>query len=496
MYYPVFDEFAELARKGNLIPVYREILADLETPVSAFLKISDRRYSYLLESVEGGEKWARYTFLGTNPAMVLQTRGNMVEVRGHGKTRRIPVGSNPLQVLKDIMAGYRPVLVKGLPRFSGGAVGYLSYDIVSYFEDILPRPKKGLNFPDLFFMITDTLLIFDNVSQRIKVVSNAHVSRGDVKGAYKRAKDKIDRVIKRLREARVKLPKVSGNGAALKGGLSSNMSKEEFLDMVIKAKEYIRAGDIFQVVLSQRSERKVRSHPFNIYRVLRTINPSPYMFYLNLGDFHMVGASPEVLVRCEDGVVEVRPIAGTRRRGEGEEEDRALQEELLSDTKERAEHIMLVDLGRNDVGKVSDTGTVSVNELMVTEKYSHVMHLVSNVRGRLQKGKDVYDVIRSCFPAGTVSGAPKIRAMQIIEESEPTRRGPYAGAVGYFSFLGNMDTCINIRSIIIKGNNAYIQAGAGIVADSEPEKEYIETVNKAKAMMMAIEMAESGVLDI
>ncbi len=492
MYYPPFDEFSELAKKGNLIPVYKEILADLETPVSAFLKVSGRKYSYLLESVEGGEKWARYTFLGTNPAIVFQARGNVVEAKEAGKTRRIPIGSDPLQVLKNIMSGYRPVTVKGLPRFSGGAVGYLSYDIVNYFEGIHLRTKKGLDFPDLFFMITDTLLIFDNISHRIKIVSNAHISKGDVKGAYKKAKNKIDRVIKRLKEAELRPDVVSGKGAVLKDKISSNINREQFLDMVIKAKEYVRAGDIIQVVLSQRFEKKVKSHPFDIYRALRAINPSPYMFYLNLGDFHMVGSSPEVLVRCEDGIIEVRPIAGTRRRGEGEGEDRALQEELLQDLKERAEHIMLVDLGRNDVGRVADIGTVSVTELMVVEKYSHVMHLVSNVRGRLQQSKDVYDVMRSCFPAGTVSGAPKIRAMQIIEELEPTRRGPYAGAVGYFSFSGNMDTCINIRSIILKENNAYIQAGAGIVSDSEPEKEYIETVNKAKAMMMAIEMAERG----
>lgn len=491
-----FEEFRALASQGNLIPLYREILADFETPVSAFTKIDHGPSAYLLESVEGGENWARYSFLGSgSPIVIREERGMLLIVRGT-KVQRLPIsskpGETPLDRLRDIMAAYRPVTVPGLPRFVGGAVGYLGYDIVRYLEDIPPRRKDALGLPDLAFLITDTLLIFDNVAQKIKVVANAHVpsdKESDLKRAYADATARIERMIARLRRPLRRLgPKRRRKPIAF----TSNMSRADFEKMVVKTKEYIKAGDIFQGVLSQRWETRIQTAPFEIYRALRLVNPSPYMYYLRVGGVELVGSSPEILVHCEEGTVSVRPIAGTRKRGETEEQDRALERELLADAKERAEHVMLVDLGRNDIGRVAKKGTVRVDALMTVERYSHVMHLVSNVQGELERPKTTYDVMHACFPAGTVSGAPKIRAMQIIEELEPARRGPYAGAVGYFSFSGNMDTCINIRTIVIKGKQAYIQAGAGIVADSDPAREYEETCNKAKAMMKAIELAEQG----
>ncbi len=493
MYHPAFGEFKEKSKEGNLIPVYREILADLDTPVSAFMRINDGSHSYLLESVEGGEKWARYSFLGSNPSIVIKGNRERIEITSGGKKEVIRDVSDPLEILKSIMEKYRPVQVEGLPRFFGGAVGYLSYDMVRYFEEIPDRKKDGIDLPDLYFVITDTILIFDNINQTIKVVSNAHIEDSDIEKVYKETTEKIDRIIRKLRDGRnlESAKKIKGRTNPT---FTPNMDREHFCRMVNRAKEYIKAGDIFQVVLSQRFRTEVSSDPFDIYRALRVINPSPYMYYLHFDDIDIAGSSPEVLVRCEDRKIEVRPIAGTRRRGLSEDEDNRMMEELLADPKERAEHIMLVDLGRNDVGRVSETGKVSVNELMVVEKYSHVMHMVSNVHGILFQDKDSFGLIKACFPAGTVSGAPKIRAMEIIEELEPSRRGIYAGAVGYFSFSGNMDTCIIIRTILIKDRVAYIQAGAGIVADSDPEKEYQETVSKARAMVSAVEMAERGFL--
>ena len=492
MYHPTFEDFCRKAKQGNLIPVYREILADLETPVSAFLKINQGRGAFLLESVEGGEKWARYSFLGTDPAVVIKGRGDDVEIIHKGQTERISFKSDPLEVVKKVMAQYRPVQVDGLPRFFGGAVGFLGYDMVRYLEKLPQRNKRGLHLPDLALMITDTLLIFDTITQKIKVVTNVHLTHADLKGAYQSAIKKIDGIVGKLQKPRREFRRKQRIGRPKDIALASNATPSSFKKMIIQSKEYIRAGDIIQVVLSQRFETKVKADPFTIYRALRLVNPSPYMFYLQLGDLDLVGSSPEVLVRCEDGKIEVRPIAGTRARGKTEEEDQRLVGELLSDVKERAEHLMLVDLGRNDVGRIAEVGSVKVDEFMAIEKYSHVMHLVSHVQGKLQPTKDIYDVIRACFPAGTVSGAPKIRAMEIIEELEPTRRGPYAGAVGYFSFSGNLDTCINIRTILIKDGTAYLQAGAGIVADSDPDREYQETVDKARAMVVAIELAERG----
>jgi len=489
-YTPDFKEFCALAKQGNLIPVSREVLADFETPVSALAKIDRGPCAYLLESVEGGEKWARYSFLGSGSPTLIQGNDREVIVSNGRRRRRIPVKTDVLACLRDVMAEYRPVKVPGLPRFCGGAVGYLSYDMVRQFERLPALRKDVLGLPLMCFLLTDTLLVFDNVTQTIRVVANARVGKRSDKEAYGDAVRRIGGMITRLRAGRRPPSRRPSSRHPL--AFTSNMSKADFEKMVVQTKDYIKAGDIFQGVLSQRWQASIRARPFDMYRALRVINPSPYMYYLRFPGVELVGASPEVLVRCEDDLVQLRPIAGTRRRGMTEEEDRALKEELLANAKERAEHIMLVDLGRNDVGRVARPGTVRVKDFMVVEQYSHVMHLVSQVEGRLQTGKDAYDVLRACFPAGTVSGAPKIRAMAIIEELEPSRRGPYAGAVGYFGFSGNMDTCINIRTVVIKGRQAFIQAGAGIVADSDPEAEYVETCNKAKAMMRAVEMAERG----
>jgi anthranilate synthase component 1 len=486
------DQFRRYAREGNLIPLYREILADFETPVSAFAKIDHGPSAYLLESIEGGEKWARYSFLGSGlPVVVYEDRGDLIQLRGKRK-KRIPSRGNPLERLQELMEEYRPVTVPDLPRFVGGAVGYLSYDVVRTFEDLPTRQKDHVNLPDFAFLLTDTLLIFDNVAQKIKVVANAHVrstNDRDVRRAYRVATERIERMITRLRRP---LRRVRPHRRRRPISFTSNMSKADFEKMVNRTKEYIRAGDVVQAVLSQRWETNLQAPPLQLYRALRVVNPSPYIYYLRVAGVELVGSSPETLVRCEDGVISVRPIAGTRRRGHTAEEDEQLERRLLADEKERAEHVMLVDLGRNDVGRVARQGSVTVDSLMHVERYSHVMHIVSNVTGRLDPTKTSYDVLRACFPAGTVSGAPKIRAMEIIDELEPTRRGPYAGAVGYFSFSGNMDMCINIRTVVMKKHQAFVQAGAGIVADSNPEHEYEETCNKARAMMKAIELAEQG----
>ena len=486
------DEFRALAAEGNLIPLYREILADYETPVSAFAKIDHGPTAYLLESVAGGENWARYSFLGSgSSAVIREEKGDLVLIRGK-KNLRIQSRGNPLERLRELMEEYRPVTVPGLPRFVGGAVGYFSYDMVRTFEDLPALCKDSLGMPDFAFLLTDTLLIFDNVSQKIKVVANAYLEstkERDIRDAYRHATARIEKMIARLKRP-VRQPRQRRRRKPIT--FTSNMNKADFEKMVTRTKEYIRSGDIVQAVLSQRWETQIHTTPFQLYRALRVINPSPYMYYLRVAGAELVGSSPETLVRCEDGQISLRPIAGTRRRGQTPEEDQDLARQLLADEKERAEHVMLVDLGRNDVGRVAARGSVKVESLMQVERYSHVMHIVSQVTGQLEKGKSVYDVMRACFPAGTVSGAPKIRAMEIIEELEPTRRGPYAGAVGYFGFSGNMDMCINIRTVVIKGRQAYIQAGAGIVADSIPEHEYEETCNKARAMMKAIELAEQG----
>jgi anthranilate synthase component 1 len=492
-YYSVsFEEFCQLALQGNLVPLFREILADFETPVSAFSKINAGPNAFLFESIEGGENWARFSFLGSHPSVVLwEDNGEVVTRRGR-KQHRVPLRENPLDHIHEMMEEYRPVVVPGLPRFVGGAVGYLGYDVVRSFEPIPSFPKDGVKTPLFAFCITDTLLIFDNVAHTLKVVANAHISstkKAHLRQIYQDAINRIESIIIKLHKA-PRRSSPSKRRVPLK--FQSNMTPAHFEKMVLRTKEYIQAGDIIQGVMSQRWHTTIHVNPMEIYRALRVINPSPYMFYLRIAGIELVGSSPEILVRCEEGRIVVRPIAGTRPRGPTPQEDQVLEQDLLSDQKELAEHVMLVDLGRNDVGRVAKAGSVKVERFMKVERYSHVMHIVSQVMGELDPQYTVYDVMKACFPAGTVSGAPKIRAMQIIEELEPTRRGPYAGAVGYFSFSGNMDTCINIRTVVVKDQKAYIQAGAGIVADSDPTREYEETRNKAGAMMRGIEMAEQG----
>jgi anthranilate synthase component I len=492
-YYSVsFEQFCRLAAQGNLIPIYREILADFDTPVSAFSKINTGKQAFLFESIEGGEKWARYSFLGSQPSVVFWEDAGHVIIQRERKQERVPLQDNPLDHVRQIMQEFQPVTVPGLPRFTGGAVGYLGYDVVRSFEPIPPVAKSGIHTPLFAFCLTDTLLIFDNVAHTIKIVANAHIQSTKpthLRQIYREALGRIDAIIAKLQKS----PRRSSPGVRRKPlRFQSNMSQAEFEKMVLRTKEYIQAGDIIQGVVSQRWQTTIDTTPLEIYRALRVLNPSPYMFYLRIADIELVGSSPEILVRCEEGNITVRPIAGTRPRGKTPDQDVALEQDLLSDEKELAEHLMLVDLGRNDVGRVAKTGTVQVNPFKTVERYSHVMHIVSQVTGNLDPQYSSYDVMKACFPAGTVSGAPKIRAMQIIEELEPTRRGPYAGAVGYFSFSGNMDTCINIRTVVIKGKTAYIQAGAGIVADSDPAKEYEETCNKARGMMRGLEMAQQG----
>lgn len=487
MLYPDFKEFEKKTKEGNLIPVYREILADIETPLSAFLKLKGKT-GFLLESVEGGEKWARYSFIGSDPSLTIEGKGKSLTIKRGAQKEKIRFDNNPLEIISAELKKYKPVIMPGLPRFFGGFVGYIGYDTVRYFEKLPDNHHTGLNLPDLFLMLTDTLLVFDNLTQKIKVISNAHIE-GDPKEAYEKAQRKIDNIVKKLK-SKVALPKKAISSSPTTT-FQSNFTKEGFLKAVEKAKKYVKTGDIIQVVISQNFQREVNIHPINAYRALRAINPSPYMYYITTGKSTLVGSSPEILVRLEGDTIELRPIAGTRKRGNNSEEDARLEEDLKNDPKELAEHIMLVDLGRNDVGRVATTGSVKVTELMTVEKYSHVMHLVSNVTGKIANNSDAFDVLKASFPAGTVTGAPKIRAMEIIEELEPTKRGPYAGCVGYFGFSGNMDMCITIRTIIFKNKKAYIQAGAGIVADSVPEKEYTETINKAKGMFKAIEMAEN-----
>ncbi len=491
MYYPAFDQFVKFAEEGNLIPVYREILADIDTPVSALMKLSTKAHVFLLESVEGGEKWGRYTFLGSDPRIVFKVRGDDVLISENSKSRVQRHEGNPLRYLKDLLNSYRPVLVDGLPRFYGGAVGFLGYDMVRYFEKIPARALNDVKMDDAVFLITDTLIVFDNIRHTIKVVSCAATEgTASLKDVYDETIDKIDRLIAIIRapvEATERYRKVENEVP-----LGSNMSAEDFKATVEKAKEYIVAGDIIQVVLSQRFQAKNGIDPLDLYRALRYVNPSPYLFFLKLDETFLIGSSPEVMVRLDEGVAELRPIAGTRRRGRNEQEDRQFAHELLEDPKERAEHVMLVDLGRNDLGRIARTGSVQVNQLMVVERYSHVMHLVTNIQAQLAPGKDCFDLLAASFPAGTLSGAPKVRAMEIIDELEPTRRGIYGGAVGYFSYTGNMDLCITIRTMLVKDGKIFIQVGAGIVADSDPEKEYQETVNKGEAMMQAIRLAASG----
>ncbi|HEX9666343.1 MAG TPA: anthranilate synthase component I [Thermodesulfobacteriota bacterium] len=495
MIFPSFTEFKEKLKKGNLVPVWGEIFVDFETPISALKKIDGGSYSFLLESVEGGEKWGRYSFLGSDPSLIFRSKGTYIEIIENGIIEK--QNGNPIDSLKNLLSRYRPVVSPELPRFYGGAVGYFGYDIVRFIEKLPERAKDDLRSWDSYFMIADSVLVFDNINHIMKVISNAYVSSiSEAKKVYDDAVLRIENLIDKLHSPLPLFKKTPINRSVNESSLfefKSNLNPKEFMESVERTKEYIQAGDIIQAVISQRWSTKLDVLPFDLYRVLRVLNPSPYMFYLKMGDEYLVGSSPEVMVRVEGERVENRPIAGTRPRGKNEDEDTILEKELISDPKERAEHIMLVDLARNDLGRVAEVGTVRVDELMTVEKYSHVMHIVSNVIAKLQRGKDAFDVIRATFPAGTLSGAPKIRAMEIIEEMEPSRRGAYGGAVGYFSFSGNMDTCITIRTFVIKGEEVFIQAGAGIVADSDPEREYNETVNKVKALIKAIEVAKAGI---
>lgn len=490
MLFPDYDGFCRLAGQGNLVPVYREIMADMDTPVTAFRKIDNGQQAFLLESIEGGEKWARYSFLGADASLIIRSKGRRVElVRGDQIT--VQELDDPTTLLRNELARYRPVEVPGLPRFIGGAVGFLGYDMVRHFEQLPTDKPDTIGAWDSYFIVTNSLLIFDTVKQKILVVATADLDNSPSREqAYADAVSRIEALVLKLRTP------VAGHSTTRPAertvGFSSNISQTDFEAAVEKAKEYVRAGDIIQVVLSQRMSGDLTVDPFDIYRVLRTLNPSPYMFFLRCGDTIVTGASPEVMVRKEGSRVELRPIAGTRPRGATPEQDQQLAEELLADPKERAEHVMLVDLGRNDLGRVCTTGSVQVGELMVIERYSHVMHIVSNVQGELQPDYDAFDLVRATFPAGTLSGAPKIRAMEIIDELEPVRRGIYGGAVGYVSFSGNMDLAIAIRTLVIKDGKVYLQAGAGIVADSNPTAEWQETVNKAMAVRRAIELAEKG----
>jgi len=471
--------------------VYQELLMDLETPLSFFKRLERNRYAFLLESVEGSERWARYSFLGTHPYLVFKSRGTDVEIIENGD-RKVLTADSPLQVLEALLKRYRPVMVAGLPPFFGGALGYVGYDAVERFHGISNTKKDPLGMPEIFFIFVQTLVAFDNLKHTIKVIDNVRLDANtNLLRAYSKASARIRRLVSSLRKKPRGMQARDLADGRQKSRVRSNLTQQAFHVAVRRAKDYIEAGDIIQVVLCQRLETQTRANPFEIYRALRFINPSPYMFYLELEGLRVIGSSPETMVRLTGDTIELRPIAGTRRRGSTPAEERELEADLLSDPKEKAEHIMLVDLGRNDVGRVAEVGSVEVNELMAIERYSHVIHLVSNIRGKMAAGKSPFDLFVSSFPAGTVSGAPKIRAMQIISELEPEKRGLYAGAIGYFSFNGNLDTCIVIRTILMRGKKAYIHAGAGIVADSDPGKEYQETLNKARAMLKAIELAES-----
>ena len=501
--FPSEKEFLKLSKKGNLIPVYKEILGDLETPVSAYMKIAKKtKFSFLLESVEGEEKVARFSFLAKDPEIVFESKNNKVKItsfpKGKAKTETTAIKDSPLTHIRKIFKKYKFVQVPGLPRFCGGLVGYLSYDTVRFFEELPKKTEDDLKLPDTLLVLAKCLIIFDHINHKIKVVNCVHIdpkaSETAKKRAYKAALKHIDCLISELNTPLA----VSKNNRGRKGSKSvqlkvkSNLTEARFSNIVKKAKEEIRAGEIIQVVLSQRFVVDLKTDPLNVYRALRALNPSPYMYYLNFNKVQIIGSSPELLVRCEEGTVETRPIAGTRPRGKTDKEDAAYAKDLINDPKEIAEHIMLVDLGRNDLGRVCEKGTVKVSEFMSIEKYSHVMHIVSNVKGKLKKTHDDFDVLQAAFPAGTLSGAPKIRAMEIIEDLEQQQRGPYGGCIGYFSFSGNLDSCITIRTIVSKNNKAYIQAGAGIVADSNPKKEYQETVNKAKAQIKALELAHNN----
>src|ERR1700730_870194 len=488
---PSRSEFLDLAKKGNLIPIYTEFVADYETPVSVFEKIDDGRRSFLLESAESHDHVGRYSFLGSSPRVYFESRGRNIKVEENGQTRDFETATAPLAELRKLLGRYTFVDLPGLPPFVGGAVGYIGYDVVRFFEPtVTPSPPDQLNVPDSVFIITDTFIVFDHRFRRLKIFAPAFIDERGPDAAYDEAGAKIAKIVERLQSpTQWRLM----NAAQVAPYLSpqSNTSPEEFCDIVRRCQEHIRAGDVFQIVPSQRFQASYEGNPISLYRALRFVNPSPYMFYLRLGEnFSLVGSSPEVHVRLRDRKVEIRPLAGTRRRGATPEEDQELAADLLKDPKERAEHLMLVDLARNDVGRICEFGSIKVSDFMTIERYSHVMHIVSNIEGELKAGRDADDVMRATFPAGTVSGAPKVRAMQLINQFEKGKRGVYSGAIGYFGFDGNLDSCIALRTIVLKDGIAFAQAGCGVVADSVPGFEEQECVNKATALFRAIERAQ------
>lgn len=488
------EQQSELKTIANRIPLMREVLADLDTPLSTYLKLADGPYSYLFESVQGGEKWGRYSIIGLPCRTVLKVAGNLIEVETDGEVVESLQNDDPLAWIESFQARYRVAEVEGLPRFNGGLVGYFGYDTIRYIEPKLARSSQKkpnpdeLNTPDILLMVSDEVVVFDNLGGKLYLIVHVDAEQDD---AFASGQQRLDALEQRLREA---TPRAELREAreVNETDFVSGFTEDGFKQAVERAREYIVEGDVMQVVLSQRLSIPFSAPPLDLYRALRSLNPSPYMFYLNLHDFHIAGSSPEILTRLEDDVVTVRPIAGTRRRGHDEADDRAMEEELLADPKELAEHLMLIDLGRNDVGRIAQTGTVELTEKMLVERYSHVMHIVSNVEGKLKPGMSAMDVLRATFPAGTVSGAPKIRAMEIIDELEPVKRGVYAGAVGYLGWNGNMDTAIAIRTAVIKSGELHIQAGAGVVYDSQPNLEWKETMNKGRAVFRAVAMAEAG----
>ncbi|MFD2115955.1 anthranilate synthase component I [Paenibacillus yanchengensis] len=490
-----FEQVEQLAKTYNLIPIVRDMMADTETPIRLFQHFSQEKHAFLLESVEGGVKWARYSFIGTDPFMMLHGKGDQLMLTLNGKQEQIE--GKPIETLKEKLNAFRSPALPELPPFTGGAIGFFGYDLLQYYENLPKHQVDDLQMNDLQFMFCDQIIVFDHFKQKLQVICNAHIepnaSAATIEEAYRQANVKIDQLIERIQQPVVISAASTSNYAALPIDVSevqSNVTKEQFEANVLKAKEYIQSGDLFQVVLSQRFNIETTIDPLFVYRVLRTMNPSPYMYYLKMDEEVIVGTSPEALVKVDGDRVETRPIAGTRPRGATAEEDLRLEEELLADEKEIAEHVMLVDLGRNDLGRVSEYGSVVCDSYMEVERFSHVMHIVSNVSGKLRQDKDFFDAFISCLPAGTVSGAPKLRAMEVIAELETEARGAYAGAIGYLGFAGAMNSCITIRTIIFKNGKAYVQSGAGIVHDSVPENEYYETVNKAKAMLTAIRTAE------
>ncbi len=486
------ETFARLAAEGyNRIPVIREILADLDTPLTTYLKLANGRYSYLLESVEGGEKWGRYSMIGLPCRTTLRVKGHSVQIEQDGQLIEEATPEDPLDFIKQFQQRYQVPELPELPRFTGGLVGYFGYDTVRYIEPRLLEsiPKDALDTPDILLMVSDELVVFDNLSGKLILITHANPQEPT---ALEKAQFRLDNLVRQLQNTHVQPPVQVSLNPVSEDDFKSGYGEVAFKESIEKIRNYILSGDAMQVVLSQRMSIPYDSSPLNLYRALRSTNPSPYMYYMDLGDFHVVGSSPEILARLEDGEVTVRPIAGTRKRGTTEEKDLALEKDLLNDPKELAEHLMLIDLGRNDAGRVSKTGTVQLTDKMVIERYSHVMHIVSNVKGELREGLDAIDVLRATLPAGTLSGAPKLRAMEIIDELEPVKRGVYGGAVGYLAWNGNMDTAIAIRTAVIKDRQLHIQAGAGVVADSVPELEWQETMNKGRAVFRAVTMAQTG----